>query len=1171
VCAIGGALLWTGFAGLPLLLTGNIWAQTFQGALRGLVQDPGGAVITDARMSLIDQSTNVTRTTVSNAQGEYSFPNIDPASYTLRVESAGFKTLERKDIIVDTAEQVTLDVKMEVGAVSESIQVNEEVPLIETSNASNGQVIDTDRLTDLPNLGRNVFLLSKLSTNTVPVGDPRFNRFQDQSGSSQISLAGGPIRGNNYLIDGVPVTDSTNRAVIIPLDDGVQEMKVQIGTYDATMGRTGGGVFNTLLKTGTNDLHGDLFGFYRTTAFTANTFFNNASGIPRAATLWKNFGGGVGGPLYIPHVYNGRNKTFFYASSEAYRQHTPVTNGFALPTALERAGNYSQSSVTIFDPMSAHACAPTDNCPAGVSQVRTPFPGNIIPASVINPIGQNIINYLPNPQFAGPTDSINYEGSDSLFDRADEYMGKLDHSVTNWLRLTASFLYYKSREPGGNPLGIVAGSTTSNTPYLLYRHVDNTVVNAIMTPSPTTVVALRYGFNRFPNITEGISLAEGFNEASLGFPAGFLNGLQAHYFPQITLNGESLSNVSFSGSNYYSKSLLTSVSRFIGRHNFTSGFDYRVIHAGPSYSVNAGSFTFNGVFSREYPTVTSTTTGADFADLLLGYPSAGSAATAVPINVFVRYYAGYLQDDIRATNKLTLNVGLRYEYQTGEAEVHNNLVVGFNETQINPIAAYMPAASGVTPYGVIDFAGINGNPNTCCRPSKTQLGPRFGMAYQLNSKTTIRAGIGIFYAPMVFNYSDSVPGYTQTTTYVASTNGNSTPANSLSNPFPTGIIQPSGNTQGAATALGSTFSFLDPNKAGGGTVYQYSFDVQRDLWKGIALEAGYIGSRSTGLTPAPTGTGTLPINEIAPSYLSLGQAALNTSVANPFLGAPGAAGVIGTATITRAQTLLPFPEYSTISENLTFAHAQYDSMVVKVQKRLAAGLTFLSTLTWSKSEDNEFSSGSSNALNGLGGAGTGGVQNIYNLPAEWALAAADTPIRVTGTWSYELPFGKGKRLLSNNTVANWVVGGWSVHGTLIVNTGFPLFVIQSNNNAGIGGQNQRPNATGVNACYSGNPESRLNTYLNPAAFSQAPTYTYGNVSRDISCESPGQSNTDASLFKTFSFKERFRAQFRATALNAFNTPLFAPPITNIGLKTFGNVTYQANIPRVLELGLRLMW
>jgi hypothetical protein len=384
-------------------------------------------------------------------------------------------------------------------------------------------------------------------------------------------------------------------------------------------------------------------------------------------------------------------------------------------------------------------------------------------------------------------------------------------------------------------------------------------------------------------------------------------------------------------------------------------------------------------------------------------------------------------------------------------------------------------------------------------------------------------------------------------------------------------VEPSGNSLGAATALGSTFSYLDPNKTGGGTVYQYSADIQQELWRGMVFEVGYVGGRANGLTPSPTGTGTIPINQLTPAQAALGTTYLNASVPNPFAGIAGVGGVLTGATTTRAQLMLPYPEYSTISENTTFAHSRYDSLILKVQKRLSHGLIFLGTFTWQRNEDNETLSGAANALNGLGSGQTGTFQNIYNLGAEWALAAADQPLRATGTFTYQLPFGKGQRFLNNNRAADWIIGGWSINATMIVANGFPMFINQSNLNAGIGGAGQRPNATGVNACESGTPESRLLSYFNPAAFSLAPAYTFGNLSRDVSCQGPGQANTDASIFKTVTIKERFSGQFRAEALNLTNTPYFASPTDQFGQSNFGHINYQANIPRILQLGLRFAW
>jgi len=1139
-----------------------ILAQTFVGGVRGLVQDPDGAVIANANVTLTNEGTGATRSTVTNTQGEYVFTQLLPATYSISVEVQGFKKLQRPGVIVGTQETVNVDVKMEIGQVTESVQVTTDVPLIENTNASNGQVLDSQKMTDLPNLGRNPFLLSTLSSGVIATGDPRFNRFEDQSGESAISVAGGPIRGNNYLIDGISIASSSNQAVIIPSLEAVQEMNLQANTYDASMGRTGGGVFNTILKTGTNTFHGDVFGYLRDTAWSANNFFRNASGSPRLPNDWKNWGGGVGGPVIIPKVYNGTNKTFFYASTESYRQHSSESDKYAVPTALERMGNYSQSTVTIYDPLSTRPCGSGDNCPAGVSSIRNPFQGNTIPIGQINPVGSAIENIaFPLPQTSGPTDSFNYIGSSALFDRAYEYIFKGEQYVTSWLRLSASFMRYGSVEPGGNTLGTPpASSTAAGGSFLLHRDVDATGVNAIMTPNNTTVVTVRYGFNRFPAVT--LPDSTGFNLPSLGLPAGYISAIQKDYFPYINMVNDFISPTAPSQTVSYSKNANGSVSKFIGRHSITLGLDYRLIDAeGISWTDAAGHYTFSGVFSREFPQ-TANGTGADFADLLMGYPSSGQLQTSTQLNDFVRYYGGYFQDDIRVSKKLTVNAGIRYEFQTGVMERNNALAVGFNRTQVNPIAA---GVTGVVPYGVLEFAGQNGNPTQCCNLSKTQFGPRIGMAYQLNARTTLRGGYGIFDVPFSFG-TGSAPGYTQVTTYVASNNGNQTPANSLSNPFPSGILQPAGNTLAAFTGIGSALSVYDQNESSG-IVQQFSADLQRELGYGIALEVGYVGSRSSRLL----GGATLLINQLPVQYLSLGSG-LNTAVANPFFGNPGAAGVIGNATVARAQLLLPFPEYGAISSITNSASAQYDSMVVKAQKRLTRGLTFLSTFTWSKNMDSSYGTAGTSAFNTFSGSTPPSQpQNAYNLGAEWALAAADIPLRWTGSWTYQLPFGKGKQFLNSSKMLDYALGGWSINGIAIIQNGSPLFVYQQNLNSVIGTGEQRPNATGVSPNTNLTPEQGVTqSYINPAAFSQAPAFTFGNVSRDIPYFGPGQANWDMSLFKVFQIKERFTAQFRAEALNAFNTPLFANPNTQFipGSQTFGKITYQANYPREIQLGLR---
>ncbi|MBV9036774.1 MAG: TonB-dependent receptor [Acidobacteriaceae bacterium] len=1142
---------------LPFLLTASLYAQSYQGSVRGTVTDAQGASVTNVAVRLTDQATNESRSTITSSAGEYVFSAVDPATYSLTAESPNFKKFVRRDLIVPTQQTVTADVTLELGSTTQTVEVKEELPLLENSDASNGQVLDSQKMTDLPNLGRNPFLLSKLSTNVVPVGDPRFNRFQDQSGSSAISIAGGPIRGNNYLIDGVPVTDSVNRAVIIPSIEGTQEMKLQENTYDATMGRTGGGVFNTLLRSGSNQFHGSLLGYTRQTDWLANGFFYNASGKAKPDQPFYNWGASVGGPVVIPKVYNGKDKTFFYLTTESYRQKSPLTDGYTLPTAAERAGNFSASKNIIYDPLTSRACTAADNCPANVSVVRTPFAGNIIPSTRINPIGQNVLRDLPAPQ-TGVVDGVNFTGADTLTDRADEYMAKLDHELFSWWKMNASYLHYKSREPGGNTLGSVLAAS-NGSPYLLYRKVDATQVNSIMTPNPTTVLSLRFGFNRFPNITAPYSL--GTSPATLGFPSNYVSALQAQYLPEFDFssNSNNFSNVSPSNTVFYSRNFLASLSKFVGRHNFTFGFDYRAIHTDfLNLSNTAGLFAFNGIFTQQYPTKTNNT-GLDFADALLGYPASGSVNTSTKLYTHVNYWAGYIQDDYRVTDKLTLNLGLRYEFETGIYEDNDNWVVGFDRFTTNPIAG---SVTGITPKGVIQYARTNGNGSMCCNPSVTKFGPRIGFAYQLNPKTTLRGGSGIFYAPTRFADDPSLAlGYTQTTNYVASNDGNATPANSLSNPFPSGILQPVGKSQGALTGLGNSFNFLDQNRSSG-IVYQYSLDIQREIYKGVVLELGYIGSRSTHLQTSSTAAGAFNINQVPDQYLSLGSQ-LGSSVPNLSYRA-GGPGFFSSKTVAAAQLLKPFSEYNSVNILTNPSSARYNSMIVKAQKRLSAGLTFLSAFTWSKNTDNEFASG--NFFSGSSGS----PQDAYNLAAEYSLAVTDTPLRWTNTVSYYLPFGKGKMLLTNaNKFTDLAIGGWQVNFTNVYQTGFPLAIYQStNNNSILGTGVQRPNATGISPEVSGTVESRLNGYINPAAFASAASYTYGNLARTIPYRGPGMKNWDISLFKNFAITERFNAEFRAEALNAFNSPQFPNPNTKFGSSSFGTITNQVNFSRLLQLGVR---
>ena len=1147
-----------------LLTCSQLGAQTFQGGVRGTVTDPTGAAIGTAKVTLTNEATGVSVATITNTGGGYSFTAVNPATYTVSVETPGFKKLDKKGLVVNTQEFLLVDLKMEVGDVTQSVNVTEDVPLMETENASTGQVIDSQKLSDLPNMGRNPFYEGvKISQNVTPGGDPKFNRMEDQSGSSTISIAGGPVAGNNYLLDGIPITDSTNRAVIIPSIEAVQEVKLQINTYDAEVGRTGGGTFNLFLKSGTNTLHGDTFGYTWVQDWLANTYFADAGGRnaqgqmnqPIANQPFYNYGGAIGGPVVIPKLYNGKNKTFFWVSGEGYRQTEAATASLSVPTALEKVGNFSRSLTRSGALNQMYYPDPTG---------RIPFANNIIPASMINPVGLNLASYYPSPTqapayYGAPDDPV----TAVIYDRADQVTMKVDQQITSWWRASLSYLHYGSREETAPYFGYSNPATPNQS--MLVRHADTTQANTTITPSSTTVIFLRWGFNRFPNKTYQLA-SQGMNlgPTGLGFPSSLVSQLPYVSFPAITMASD-MSNYgsgTYTQYSYYSHSFSGTVSKFMGRHSVKTGMDYRDIHiAGLTSGVNSGAYTFSSAFTSASATSTVPGTGGSLASMLLGFPSAGSVSTANPIASQVHYWGFFVHDDFRVTNKLTLNLGIRYEYETGLTSPINSLV-GFNATAVNPIQSQV---TGIAVPGEIVYAGTNGF-STATHPNSDKWAPRVGFAYALNSKTSIRGGYGLLWAPFYFSSFTPI-GYTNSTPYVASVNNNVSPAGSLSNPFPTGILAPSGSSLGALAGLGGqTLNVYDPY-AHSTRIHQYSFDIQRELPAGFVVAAGYSGSVTHNLIQ---GTPAININQLPDNYLSMGSA-LNSKVPNPFYGTQGGTLNLASTTIAQSQLLLPFPEFGPVNYVANSSdqnHARYNSIYGKVQKRLTHGLNLLSSLTWSKNMD--ASNNASVTFNNQQAAS----QDNYNRAAEWGLATINTPLRWTSAINYQLPFGTGQKFLSHSRVMDLLVGGWSINVQPTMQSGFPLAIYQNNLNSAIGTSVQRPNATGLAAATSGSVESRLYNYLNPAAFSIAGQYTYGNVSRTIPVRGPGMAATDLSLFKSFG-TERYKGQFRAEVFNLTNTPQFYAPGANgsntgnqVGSASFGQMALQANFPRVVQIGIR---
>ncbi len=617
----------------------------------------------------------------------------------------------------------------------------------------------------------------------------------------------------------------------------------------------------------------------------------------------------------------------------------------------------------------------------------------------------------------------------------------------------------------------------------------------------------------------------------------------------------------YSATHYFSRSFSGSVSKFAGRHNLKSGFDFRAIHAAGRPTVTPGAFSFSSGFSSASGTSNVLGTGASIASELMGFPSAGSVTTSQNLEDHVNYYGVFVQDDFRVSNRLTLNFGLRYENESGLQSSLNSLIVGFNPKIANPIQSSVP---GIVTNGVIEYAGQNGFGSEATNPNRDKFSPRAGFAYTLNPKTTIRGGYGLLWAPFSFGLYSPI-GYTQSTPYVASNDNNVTPAGSISNPFPGGILAPAGNAAGQNAGLGGQSFSVYSNTAHSTRIHQFSLDIQREFPGGFVVAAGYSGSVTHNLIQ---GTPGININQLPDEDLALGSK-LNAKVQNPFYGT--AAGILNlaSATVAQAQLLLPYPQFGAITVTSTDQnHARYDSVYAKLQKRMGHGVNILTTYTWSHNMD--ASNAASNTFNGQPSTS----QDNHNRAAEYSLAAINTPSRWTTAVNYELPFGKGRAFLSGNRILDLAVGGWAINFQTTMQTGFPLAISQSNLNSSIGTSVQRPNATGVSPETSGSVESRLSNYINPAAFSLAPQYTYGNVSRTITERGPGIANIDFSMFKTYSAEilgADMKAQFRAEVFNLSNTPQFYGPNTTFGSSTFGQITTQANFPRVFQLGVRFFF
>lgn len=1159
VCAALAALLG---------LASPAMAQSSTGGLRGAVRDAQG-VIPGVTITLTNDANGVSRDTISNASGEYSFPAVDPSTYSIKAAVQGFRTFERRGIRIGAQQFVTLDITLEVGTVSETITVTADAPLIETSNASHAEVLDSKTLETLPSVGRNVFLMAVTVPTVQSSGDTHWNRMQDQSGASTLSVGGGGVRANNYLLDGFPITDLQNRSSTNPSGEMVEDIRVQVHTYDSEMGRTGGGVFNTAAKSGSNTFRGSAFYLTRPNALIGGGFFNEIRGLETNEQYWRSPGGGFGGPLI-------RNKTFFWLAGEGYQDGQAQSDTLRVPTAAMRRGDFSNfrdsrgRMIPIYDPLTTDARGN-----------RQPFPGNIIPAHRINPVGQAFANALPLPTLHPEYDdgTPNLPAQTIIESTARQFSLKLDHHFNDSISLNGVFLNQSTFEPDSN---YFPDAPYAADAFHLQRDVNVMVLNNTYILSPSTVATFRVGMNTFSD--DNVQPYPFDMREVPGINANFANSLRVQKFPDLTLSGgfPSTGNSGLNDTNYYSWGVNGALTKLAGSHSLKTGADYRIIGVDAMQNGNsAGNYTFNGVFTRAGNAAANNNA---IADLLLGYPSAGTLALPSPFNQYVKYYAWFAQDDWRVNDKLTVNYGVRLEHETGLAEENNQLVVGFDRNAVSPLNVTIPAdplagtpARQVT--GGLMFAGQNGANQHVGDPPAVKVSPRVGAAYLLNDRTVLRGGYGLFWAPWQSGLQQT-PGYSQTTTLQQDT---LTPITSIDNPFPEGLTPVSGNALGLLTGVSSAVTFIDQTRDAP-RVHQYSMDIQRQLGSDMSIGLTYMGSMGRHLTWGGTGTGAVNINQLDPQFLRLnnvnGVNALTQQVPNPFFGNAAAGSFATRRTLARNQLLRPFPQFGNVSMIYsTLARSQYNAGVISISKRATGWWGGRISYTYSRLYDNQFGQGnyyssSPGVLNHL----TADPESPYfNPDAEYGRSLLDSPHKLVASPIIRLPFGDGQRWLQSG-VGNWIAGGWTVSFVIQMQSGFPIGVSQNTNNTNLLGHNQRPNLVpgtpirtegGMTDRLRSNPDDNL--YLNPAAFAQAPLGSIGDAPRILEgVYSPWRNSTDMALNKDFPLGGPRRATLRLEVINLFNNPWYQSLGSSaFGNSNFGRVIAQANYSRTMQLTARV--
>ncbi len=1111
-------------------------AQTATGSLVGTILDPAGAAIPEASIIITNTATNEPFRTVANAAGNYLAPLLKPGTYRIEVSAPGFKKYVQDGIVLQVQQQGRVDVQLTVGDVAESVSVTADASLLETTSSSIGKVVDNKRILDLPLNTRNVYSLIYLTPGVAGgIGNSH----------NQVGYSVNGVRGGLFdtLIDGssaaFPTVNGFHGISVFPSVDAVAEFKVQASNYSAEFGRSNGSVLNLVYKSGTNEIHGSAYEFLRNSVLDANNYWNNQRGVPLASFKRNQFGGTLSGPIR-------KNRTFFLVSYESLRQRSFRETLSTMPTSEQRLGDFSQTlagigrPITIFDPLAT--------TPSGNSVVRTAFPGNRIPANRFDPVAVNVMRYFPNPNQPGIEGSRqqNFYNNGSASVDTNNYDFRVDHNINDRQKI---FGRISRRYSFDGPPQLFPGDTgVAEGRINLNDWGTNAVTDYTNTLSSSSILNLRLSFARNFFLFDNQGL--GFAPSTLGLPRDLDSAVDLPMFPRFAVGGQTAlggNDHRRSGFNQYG--LAGSYTKIIGKHNIKTGYEGRHLRINVWEARAAGTFNFSPGFTQgPNPNSASATAGYGLASFLLGAGSGGNFFQNWK-NVAAEsyYHAFYFQDDIRVNRKLTLNLGLRYDFDTPRTERYNRMS-WFDPSAPSPLAATQSNVNGG-----LRFVGVDGNNRVQYDGDYNNLAPRIGFAYQANDKTVVRGGWGVMYASSTLGAQGTVGpyGFRVETPWVSSLD-NVTPLNYLRNPFPAGFQPVPGSRDGLLTAVGGNVEGPLRDTPIPYTI-QYNLTIQRELPGRVSLEVAYVGNRGRQLSRG--GEGGFTLNQVDPQFLSLGSQ-LNQLVPNPFFG-QGLGGILGNRQISRAQLLRPYPQFLNVFPLFSAgSNSDYNALQMSFSKRYSRGIVFDGNYVWAKSIDDGTS-----------------AQDSYDLRMGRSVTGQDFRHRLVFSGVYDLPFGKGRQFLSGmSRVPELLLGGWQVNGIYTLQSG-SLIGISASNTAGIFNQAIRANTNGNSARIDVDAKDRLDRWFDTSTFSQPAAFSLGNVGTLVpNLRAHHANNLDFSLFKQFSLSEKFRLQFRAESFNFANRVQFSAPNNNVnGGAAFGRVTAQANQPRQLQFGLKLLF